>query len=156
MQKYQFGFTTIELIVSVAIFAVISAISTVILIRPQITSSVDTSVNTIASDIKAQQTKAMLGDSEGQSTSQAHGVYFELNQYTLFRGSTYTAGQPSNFVVSLDQNLSITDILPSNPLVFNKRSGETSPSTFPLIVKSDISTEQRTVSINRYGAISIN
>ena len=160
MEKRQAGFTIIELLLTLGIIALLSTFTTVALIRPQIKASVDTTATTLVADVKQQQLKAMVGDSEDLASSQTFGIYFEGNRYTLFRGSTYVAGDPNNFIVNLDTNINITDItFLGNTLVFNKRSGEVAgflPGQNSLVVKSTISSEQKTVTINRYGAIEIN
>lgn len=159
MSKGQAGFTFIELLVVIGIVAITATLSTVILIRPQVTASVDTTVTTLIADIAEQQLKAVIGDSQGSSTSQPFGVYFEPKRYTLFRGASFTPGDPANFVVELDPNISLLNITLPNPLVFTKRSGEVSgfaPGTNSLAVASDLQQEQKTLTISRLGKIDVN
>lgn len=160
MRKAKTGFTIVELLLTLGIVSLLAAFATIALIRPQVKTSVDTTAVTLVADIKQQQLKAMVGDAEGSANSQPFGIYFEDNRYTLFRGSTYIVGDPNNFIVNLDTNINITDItFPGNTLGFNKRSGEVAgfvPGQNSLVVRSSISSEQKTIVINRYGTININ
>jgi len=96
------GFTLIEVMLVMAIFSLLMGFVTINLLRPQNKASVDSLSTQLIADIKQQQLKAMVGDSEGQATSQQFGVYFESDGYTLFRGSSYSASEASNFEVTLE------------------------------------------------------
>ncbi len=128
-----------------AIFALIIGYTSINLIRPQTKASLDTTVTTLVSDIKEQQIQAMAGDS-----ASAFGIYFESNKYTLFKGGIYNPLSSSNFAINLDQGLSINT---TASVVFTQRSGETSPTSF--ILKNNTSNEQKTITINSFGAVTI-
>lgn len=154
------AFTLIELLVVMGIFSVLAGLATVNLIKPQTQATFSSAVNVLAADIKGQQLKAISGDTSGEATSQAHGIYFESDKYTLFRGSGYVPANPGNFVVDIESGNSLTSItFPTQQVVFAKRSGEVTSyvsGSDSLIIQSTQSGEQKTITINRYGAISVN
>ena len=154
------GFTIIELIVVMTIFAVVAGLITVNLIRPQTKSSLDATVNVLASDIKQQQLKAMVGDTDGAASAQNFGIYFESNKYTIFSGSSFIVG-PNNFVVNMEPNMTISNFptSPSNPIIFSRRSGEVinfAPGQNSVTIQNTDLGAQKTITINIYGALTIN
>ena len=136
------------------------SLATINLIRPQAKASVDSTTAAITAEIKQQQIKAMSGDAESGSTPSPFGLHFESNRYVVFKGGSYSLSDPSNFVVDLDSNLSLTSItLPSGNLVFNRRSGEVAGfvnGSNSFVVADTQSGEQKTITVNRYGAINKN
>lgn len=153
----QKGFTLPELLIVIAIAGAILGLTfanTSNVIRK---ASLSTIITTLVTDLRSQQIKAMIGDTEGQLTPFAYGVYLEADKYTLFRGTSYSSSSPSNIVINLDNNLSITSItLPSSTILFNRVTGEVNnfaagQDTFTIV--DSVTTEQKTLQINRYGSI---
>lgn len=100
----------------------------------------------------------MTGDTEGTNATQSYGVYFEQDQYTLFRGSVYSSTAPSNFVISLGGNIEFSTIdVPQSQVVFSPGSGEVNnySATDNSVVFHNITTgEQQTMTVNRYGVVT--
>ena len=120
----KFGFTLIELLVVIGIFTILSGYATINLLKPQTKASVDSATTTLVSDLRSQQLKAMVGDTEGAASAQPHGIFFETNRYTLFKGLSYSPSDSANFVVNLETNVNLTSItFPSSQVVFSRRSG---------------------------------
>jgi len=113
-------------------------------------TSLSTTVQTIISDMKAQQIKAMTSDTEGRPTPSSYGIHFDANQYVLFHGSAYLSTDPSNFVVPLPPNLECT--IPTD-VIFSQRSGEIGAST-AITIENVTSSEQRTIQLNKYGVVT--
>ncbi len=155
------GFTVIEVLLVIAIFAIITGFTSINLLKPQTKASVETTATTLVSDLKEQQLKAMAGDGEGQSSAQYFGIYFESNRYTLFRGS-YVSGDANNFIVNLNPSITLTNNLPVSPgnqIVFVKRSGEAqnyASGSDSVTLRNTTTGEQKILTINRYGAITAN
>ncbi|OGD82840.1 hypothetical protein A3J17_05105 [Candidatus Curtissbacteria bacterium RIFCSPLOWO2_02_FULL_40_11] len=143
------GFTLIEILLVMAIIAIITSYATINLLRPQISASLESTTTQISSDIKGQQLKSMAGDSEGAGTSQIYGVRFEADRYILFRGA-YPS--PSDFTVNLEPSVLIVNS--PQEFSFAKRSGETSAGN--VVIEHIQSGDQKTLSINKFGAITIN
>ena len=158
--KFARGFTIIELLLVIGIFAIVATLATINLVKPQTQASVDSTTQTLTADLKQQQLKAMAGDSEGASSAQVHGIKFFSDRYILFRGSTYQVGESSNFEVKLETNITLTSInFPSAEVVFLRRSGEVlnyTAGSNNVTIQNTQSSEQKTITVNRYGAITIN
>ena len=157
LKKYP-GFTLIELALIMGIIAILVSFITINLLKPQTTASTASTVQILGADIKEQQIKAMSGDTDGESSTDSQGIYFESNRYTLFRGPNYASGS-HYFQVDMDQNLILSNTLPSSQVVFGKRSGEVAsyaPGSDTITLSHTQSGEQKIITINRYGAITIN
>ena len=156
--KKRRGFTLIELALIMGIIAILVSFITINLLKPQTTASTASAVQILGADIKEQQIKAMSGDSDFETTADSQGIYFESNRYTLFRGPNYASGS-HYFQVDMDQNLILLNTLPSSQVVFGKRSGEVTNYTSgsdTITLSHSQSGEQKVITINRYGAITIN
>ncbi len=123
----------------------------------QHSSSLTATIATIISDIRSQQTKAMIGATEGRTAADSYGIYFSTNSYTLFHGLSYRATDSANLVVPLDSNIQITNItLPNQDVIFLQQSGELSgyiPGSSSVTVSDNQAKIQKVIIFNRYGAI---
>lgn len=144
------GFTLVELGVVIGILAVLLSFATIGLSSVQQKVSINTTVQTIISDMKEQQIKAMIGDTEGRPSGSAYGVHFDTNQYVLFNGA-YSVAEPSNFVVTLPSNLEFTTS--GVNVIFSQTEGELgSPAS--VTISSTASNEQKTIQLNKYGVVT--
>lgn len=150
------GFTYAEVIVVMGIVAMLFGVVYTSTLKAQQSTSIESTVLALISDIKNQQTNAMNGYSIGASISSNYGVHFESDRYVLFKGDTYNANDSHNLVVKLPNNLTFTDInFPNSMLLFSKGSGEV--SNFQLnqdtITLSPSLTISKTLRINKLGAV---
>ena len=120
-----YGFTLIEISIVLAITALLLSLAMISLTRVQINTYIDTSTQSLLSDIKLQQTNAMNGRlGQGGITTQ-YGIHFETNSYTLFEGNTYDEFDAANFTVMLQGTTEFSLVtFPSRQIVFEKGSGE--------------------------------
>ena len=140
------------------IIAILVSFISINLLKPQTTASIASTVQILGADIKEQQIRGMAGDSDFETTTDSQGIYFESNRYTLFRGPNYASGS-HYFQVDTDQNLILSNTLPSSQVVFITRSGEVASYTSgsdTITLSHTQSGEQKIITINRYGAITIN
>jgi prepilin-type N-terminal cleavage/methylation domain-containing protein len=154
---HQGGFTLIELLITLVIVAVLFGVSSINLGKSQQTANITATVDVLLADIKSQQSLAMFGGLGGTATAQSHGIYVQPKFYTLFPGTTYSAVNPNNFVISIPNSLSLSTTLPSTETTFTKGSGE----VLGYVGGSDTITvtglgSSRTFTINRFGAVGIN
>ena len=153
----QRGFTLIEVLVAAAIFIFLSTLVSINLISIEPRISLNEQVSVISSDIRKQQLLSMTGGSDNSATSD-FGVYLENNKYTLFAGSSYSAGQSKNIIVSLPTNTQITNItIPGSTIVFKKNLGEinnfvSGSNTFK--VNNSITNESKKITFNKLGIIT--
>lgn len=146
------GFTILELLVTMGIFAVLTSLATINLLGAQHIASIDTTVSTLIADLKQQQIKAMTGDTEGRTAGDQYGIHFETNKYVLFHG-TYNSTDNSNFPVSLDGTLSFTNISDGGNIIFSQGSGESSGLS-TITLKDTATNKQKVFSINIYGVVT--
>ena len=152
MKKYfsDSGLTIVELLIAMAIFSILIAIPTISLVNVKHKTSVTSVVNTFIADLKEQQLKAMVGDTEGRGTTDNYGIHFTSTSYVLFHG-TYSAVEPTNFTVSLSDTAQFNPI-PSD-LIFTKGSGEIG-GTATITIKDSVDNNQHAITLNRYGVIT--
>jgi prepilin-type N-terminal cleavage/methylation domain-containing protein len=147
--KMNRGYTFVELLVSMGILAVLFAL-VMINVSPLPSNTLQiASLDTLLSDIRSQQTLALSNDS-------SYGVHLETGSYTLFKGSTYTQGLSSNFVVNLDSGIAFSNItFPGSVIVFSAGSGEVAGYTAGLdnfTIGSSVTNKSTVIKINKYGA----
>jgi prepilin-type N-terminal cleavage/methylation domain-containing protein len=150
------GFTLIELILVVGIIAILFSMATINLVRAQHVATVSATVDQLIADMRAQQTKAMTGGKDTNGNPNSYGIHVLSNGYTLFQGTSDT-GDPSDFAVN-PTGITFTSNLPSSWLVFSERSGEFSNyvngTTYTITVKNTNGTEQKVLTINKYGIVT--
>ena len=155
MLKNNRGFTFVELIIIMGIMTLLMMITTVNLLPIKQKVSLSTTVQSLITDIKQQQLKAMSGET-GQ------GIYFDPDQknYYVFKGSVYDPLNPTNFKISLDEQIIIVSLdFTDRQMIFLPESGEIgsfNPSFAlnKIIFQNIASGEQRTVSINKFGVVA--
>lgn len=155
---FQFGFTFPELIIVVGILTTLFALSINSLSSTQQSTYLGTNITTFISDLKQQQLNAMVGNTEGSGIISDHGIYFGTSSYTLFRGSTYSPTEISNYVVNLEHTIEFgTVTFPDSQIVFHKGSGEIqgfSNDFNTITLRNKVSGEQHVITINKYGVIT--
>lgn len=152
-KKLQSGFTMVELLLVMSIFAVMTALATVSLGNFQQNSQINAAVNTLVTDLKEQQVKAMVGDTQGGGDSANYGIRFSTTSYTLFRNNYGTA----NFTNTLPSTLTVTFASAGADLVFLKGSGEIpgyASSSAVITLTDTIDGNQKVIRLNRYGVIT--
>lgn len=142
----------------IGLFAILFGLTMFSLFRFQGQSSQQSSTDTLVSDIKSQQLKAMVGGTDGRDDSDSYGVYFLTDSYVLFHGASYDPGNPDNFQVNLPSDLEIQNsTLPSNSVVFERRSGEITgfiPGQDSFTIRALNINRDFVVIFNRYGVIT--
>lgn len=154
---YQRGFSLIEIIIVTGALALLFSLVSINLLSASQEATVQTTIDTLISDLRTQQLKAMVGDTEGRTSSDRYGVHFDSDSYTLFHGSFYNAADPSNFTVDLPEIIMITSVsLSSDQVIFEKGSGEIVgfiEGQDRLSIRNTETNEEDVVSLNRLGTI---
>lgn len=155
MQK---GFTFVEILIVSAITLIFVSLSVVSLSTVRNTASTNSTLEVLLADIKLQQTKSMTGDTFGQSTLLPFGLYFTSTSYTLFRGNSYAANDPTNFTIPLTDDLRFSSItFPSSQLIFEKGSGEVlnfASGSNTVTLRNIVSNQNTVITLNEYGIIT--
>jgi prepilin-type N-terminal cleavage/methylation domain-containing protein len=150
------AFTLVEILVVMGILLVVFSMLTLNLPTLTYKANLSTSVDTFIADLRAQQLKAMVGDSEGVATASAYGVAFGTNTYTLFKGSA--SGSSTDYTASLGDQVIFSNVtFPSSKIVFSRLSGEVQSFTTgsnTLVIKNKANNDQKTITINQYGVVT--
>ena len=153
--KKNSGYSLTELIVVIGVLGILFGLINISLTgfyRRPVQRGIN---NVLTADIRSQQLKAMTGDSNG-GVNDSYGIYFSQNSYTLFKGSSYSPSESSNFIINLTEGMSFTNItFPASTIVFQKGNGEVvnwvSGESSVSIADSETGITTL-VRINRYGA----
>lgn len=140
-----------------AIILTLLQVGWVNLYRFQQTATTGAAIDTLVSDIRNQQIRAMNGDTYNTGTTNNFGIYFQSDRYTLFFGSAYSAAASTNFVIRFEPNIRMTgNTFASNQLIFVKGSGEINTTDLEdtVTLQNTSSGETTTIRLNRMGAIT--
>lgn len=147
----QKGFTLVELIVAMSIMATLVGLITINLSYSERKTTLASWVQTLIADVRQQQIKAMIGDSQGRPTPDSYGIHLDTDQYVLFHGITYSPEESSNSKISLPQNLQFVNS--GTDIIFAKISGEISSLSI-IQLRDTTNSNTRTIRLNRYGVIA--
>lgn len=151
------GFTLMELVIVIAILFIISSFITISLINQQRTTSLNSSIDVLMSDISSQQTKSMTGLTNSATDTSNYGIYFLDDRYILFKGTSYSEEDPANFTVMLDKDIEFSNIsFPGSNIIFSSISGEITgflDGSNSVTVQDVSGGTSKTIIINRYGVV---
>ena len=154
----QAGYTFVELAVILGVLIVLFSIVTINLLGAKQSTSLSTTMDALASDIRSQQLKAVVGDTEGRGATSNYGVYFGTTSYTLFHGNAYSPADTSNFVVNLGDQIQFSNVMfPASTIIFTKGTGEISgfgAASSSATIKNTSSVTQKTIILNTLGVIT--
>lgn len=153
------GFTLIEVMIVMGVVGLLMGYMSLNVLNSRNSANINTALTTFITDFKNQQTKAMVGDTEGRGVPDTYSIYFNSDKYVLFHGATYVATDSSNFSVTMPQGLTITTTFPSSKIIFSQGSGEISPFTpgsNTVVITNSSTGQQKIIQINKYGIITAN
>jgi prepilin-type N-terminal cleavage/methylation domain-containing protein len=149
--RTQRGFTLIELMLVLSIIGILLGFVSINLVRSQQAASMTSAEEMLVADLRQQQLKSMIGDTEGRADADQYGIYFKSNQYVFFHG-TYST-DPANFTINLDGNLQFES--PETYVAFKKVSGEIVSGSVSSVVLRDITNgNTKTITVNNYGVVT--
>lgn len=140
-----------ELIVVMSIMATLIGLITINLVGSQQRASLNSIVQNLISDIRQQQIKAMVGDTQDTISADSYGIHTDSNQYVLFKGTSYSPLDASNFKISLPTNMQF--ISPGSDIIFSKISGEIAAAV-SLQLQDATNSNTKTIEFNRYGVVT--
>ena len=148
--RIQRGFTLVELGVVISITATLLGLITISLVRSQQGASLTSTEEILSADLRSQQLKSMIGDTEGRASHDTYGIHIDQSSYTLFHG-IYSAQEPSNFVVALDSSTRFNN--PNFDVVFLRPSGQISTSTV-IELQDKTNSKLKKIHLNTLGVIT--
>lgn len=139
------GFTLLEVLLSVAIIALLAGLGTPIYQSFQVRNDLDVATNTIAQSLRRAQVLSQAVDGDT-----SWGLSVQGGAVTLFRGVSY-ASRDASFDEVFDLPGSI---IPSgvSEVVYEKFTGE--PQTTGTVILTSNANETRNITINEKGTIS--
>ncbi|MEK7648954.1 MAG: prepilin-type N-terminal cleavage/methylation domain-containing protein [Patescibacteria group bacterium] len=138
------GFTLLELMLAIAIIAVIAVGAITLDIPAQQRNDLDTVRNSIIQTLHSARTKARAADGDAQ-----WGVSIQQSTFVLFKGASYASRDASyDEATDIPQTLAPSGL---GELTFAKRTGD--PAQTGSITLTSKTNEQRTITINAKGMI---
>ena len=155
--NHRHGFTLLETLLVIGIFLFMTAILVPNSLNLRSTSTINTSVLTLVTDLKNQQIKAMTGDTEGRGLPDTYSIYIQPASYVLFHGQNYSAGDLTNFAIPLDTSFQYSTTFPNSKIVFASGSGQINnyvATQSSVTIRETRTGKQKVIQINKYGVIT--
>jgi len=138
------GFTLLEVLLSVAVVAILAGVSVPLYQSFQIHSDLDEAAATFVHALRRAQTLAMTGSGDSM-----WGVAAQNGSITVFRGASYVLrGSSTDETFDVSPMLSITGVW---EIVFSKVEGH--PSVTGSTIFTSSAGEARTITINEAGTV---
>lgn len=151
----QHGFTLIETVITLALFAIITTVALTIDTDNYARHSLKDEQTELISTLYRARSQAMNTICLGIACTGdlSYGLHIEQNQYVLFRGSVYNPLDPNNQITILPDTIHAHGI---SDVIFIEFSGDTyaTPSTSSTIVLVADEGHVSTTTISRDGQIS--
>ena len=144
------GFTILELVISIAIIAIISVAISTNLISFQRVASLDAAAKDIVSQLRSVQNKALSGeDGNSDGTGDSWGVRFSNSTYDTYAEFYGASFNSANVTGTTTLSSSVIFINPASSatkdIVFTKITGTTSPST--IIIQTQDGSQTKTINV---------
>lgn len=139
------------------IMAILLSFSSLSFFNTRTRTVLSTSFDTFITDIKNQQTQAMVGDTEGRGVPDAYGVYIQPAGYTLFHGTIYNPADTTNIPFDVADGFELSTTFPESKIVFATSSGEVLNFTLgqnAVTITETASGQQKVLQLNKLGAIT--
>lgn len=148
------GFTLVELLLVMGIFAVLAAIGSVNYFSTISQTSAGTAEGVLIADLRSAQGKAMSSVGVSGMVAPSWGIKFLGTSYVIFPGPTYVPGATSNYVVSVPSGTTLTTTFPNSQVLFERLSGEIlsyaeDTDTITLTVEDTT----KNIELNSYGVV---
>jgi prepilin-type N-terminal cleavage/methylation domain-containing protein len=146
------GFTLLEIIIVIALSAVLSTIGIASLRSFQRYAEIDAAANQIVAVLREARDRAVA-----DSTSTGYGVHFESGRYVRFTGSVYSATSTVNIVYSLPPALELYSINlgGDSDVIFSPLNGAPDAAGSASIRVIEDQSQSRVIQVFSTGAIGI-
>lgn len=155
LNKNSNGFTLLEILIAIAIFAIILGIAIVATRSFSDTVNLDNAGKIIGTNVKLAKMRSI-----GALNDTNYGVHFGSNSVVVFAGDTFDVNDPTNKVVNLSEDVEIYNIsLAEYPvgsgsnMVFNRLTGTTNNHGTIKIRLVKNPSEEKQIVINEEGQI---
>ncbi|MES3031414.1 MAG: prepilin-type N-terminal cleavage/methylation domain-containing protein [Patescibacteria group bacterium] len=146
------GFSMLEIMITVAIVAVIAGIVAYSFGTLRARKQLEITVDSIGSKLEEAKANALAGKG-----GTSFGIVFASTTYTYFRGTTYSSSDPANVVYNLASNLEITRTLSGggSQILFARLTGLPSATGTLSVRSSSPSSTTARIIVGTYGDISV-
>lgn len=153
----RFGFTFPEVIITVSILLTILGFAAINLLNVRNSTSLNTVLDLLVSDIQNQQMKAISNNTEGRTDTSDYGIHIQTDRYILFHGASYNPNESTNVLIEIDNPLELSTTFPNSTVIFSKGIGEVvnfveNQNTISITDTSQ--NRQEVITINRLGVIT--
>jgi len=148
------AFTFIELLLVMAIIAVLSGIVTISLSNLVPRANLATTAEILTAELRQQQSRAMNREKDSNQQASEYGVYVEQHQYVLFSGTSYDANDSNNLITEVLPPLELNTNFPNQVVIFAKGSGEILNFNDNQNIINVVDTQggqTKTIQLNAYG-----
>ena len=153
LEKIRRGFTLVELLVSIAILALLATLTYETFQKTNLSKALDTDALNVLSTLREARSLTLAS-----KNASPWGVHLASSSVTLFQGTTYNAGGATNVVTNLSSQVNVSSITLSgggSDVVFQRLSGEATESgntTLSLLASSSV---KRTITIYKTGVVEM-
>lgn len=146
------GFSLLEIIISIAIVAVLSAIVVSSFHTAQLKKEQDGIAQELVASLDHQRTNSQAG-----KAGLRYGIKFNSSSYTLYSGNTYSITSPSNKVVTLPPGFSINQNLVNSDdvIYFTKIYGEANEDATFVVSQNDNLISPQNVILAKNGTVIV-
>lgn len=141
-----YGFTLLELLLSVSILAILVAITAPILIAFQRNNDIDLTADTLSQVLRRAQIL-----SQAINNDDSWGVKIDNNNIILFKGNSFI-GRNQNYDETFSTSNSIT-FSGINEIIYNKFSGDTTGGS--IIMTNTTENKNISINVNSKGIVEI-
>ena len=147
------GFSLIEIVIVIAIFVVLFALTLTAFSRFNSNQALNRSVSEVTSVLNEARALTLAS-----FDNTVYGVHLLSDSTTLFKGQTFSPSDPDNKITTISSKVSISNIVLSgggNDIIFQRLTGKTDQDgTMTLSLVSD-SSKSKTITVEVSGIIEI-
>lgn len=118
------GFTMVELLLVMGIFAILIALGSINYFSTYNQTNVGTTSDVLVADLRSAQNKAMSGSAVSSARPTSWGIKFFSDRYVIFPGNSYQEGASDNYEVNIPSGILLSTTFPSDQVRFATGSGE--------------------------------
>jgi prepilin-type N-terminal cleavage/methylation domain-containing protein len=146
------GFSLLEIIISISIIGILTAIVTNSYQTSQIKKNQDAIVENIIASLEKAQADTLAGKEGSQ-----YGVKFDTQEFVLFTGTNFDISEPSNQINIINSQFEISTTISNsqNIIYFSKLLGTPNETTTITISHIDNRVDPRSFTIELSGIISM-
>ncbi len=146
------GFTLIEVIISIAIIAVLSGIVVNSFQTAKLKKQQQGIVQSIVSYLEKQKSDAQAGK-DGSN----YGVRFNSVDFVMFKGNSYATTTESNIIVAIDPQFTLSETITNsqNIIFFSKLNGDSNENATITISHLGNRVSPQSLLIEKSGVISV-